>query len=35
VPRIARLMALALRFEQLLCEGKIRNYAELARLGQV
>ena len=35
VPRIARLMALALRFEQLLCEGKIRNYAELARLGHV
>jgi hypothetical protein len=28
-------MALALRFEQLLCEGKIRNYAELARLGHV
>jgi hypothetical protein len=35
VPRIARLMALALRFERLLCEGKIRNYAELARLGHV
>ena len=35
VPRIARLMALALRFEQLLCEGEIRNYAELARLGHV
>jgi hypothetical protein len=28
-------MALALRFEQLLCEGEIRNYAELARLGHV
>jgi hypothetical protein len=28
-------MALALRFEQLLCEGEIRSYAELARLGHV
>jgi hypothetical protein len=28
-------MALALRFEQLLCEGEIGNYAELARLGHV
>ena len=35
VPRIARLMALALRFEQLLREGEIKNYAELARLGHV
>src|SRR6516165_2488643 len=35
VPRIARLMALALRFEQLLCEGEIRSYAELAGLGHV
>ena len=35
VPRIARLMALALRFEQLFCGGEIRNYAELARLGHV
>jgi len=35
VPRIARLMALALRFEQLIRSGAARDYAELARLGQV
>ena len=35
VPRIARLMALALRFEELLRSGAVRDYAELARLGRV
>jgi hypothetical protein len=35
VPRVARLIALALRFEQLLRTGQIASYAELARLGQV
>jgi hypothetical protein len=35
VPRIARLMALALRFEQLVRTGAVRDYAQLARLGQV
>jgi hypothetical protein len=35
VPRIARLMALALRFEQLLQAGVVTDYAELARLGHV
>ena len=35
VPRIARLMALALRFEHLVQSGTIRHYAELAQLGQV
>jgi hypothetical protein len=35
VPRIARLMALAIRFEGLVREGRIRDYAELARLGSV
>jgi hypothetical protein len=35
VPRVARLMALALRFEQLLQAGVLANYAELARLGHV
>ena len=35
IPRIARLMALAIRFEGLLREEKIRDYAELARLGRV
>ena len=35
IPRIARLMALAIRFEGLLREERIRDYAELARLGRV
>jgi hypothetical protein len=35
IPRIARLMALAIRFEGLLRNETIRDYAELARLGQV
>ena len=35
IPRIARLMALAIRLDGLLREGTIRDYAELARLGRV
>ena len=35
VPRIARLMALAIRFEMLVAERAIQDYAELARLGGV
>ena len=35
IPRIARLMALAIRFEGLLREERLRDYAELARLGSV
>jgi hypothetical protein len=35
VPRISRMMALAIHFDQLIREGKVRDYAELARLGQV
>jgi hypothetical protein len=35
IPRIARLMALAIRFEGLLQDETIRDYAELARLGCV
>lgn len=35
VPRIARLMALAIRFEGLLAAGEVRDYADLARLGHV
>jgi hypothetical protein len=35
IPRIARLMALAIRFDTLLRAGKFRDYAELARLGRV
>ena len=35
VPRVARLMALALRFDRLVREGAVASYAELARLGHV
>jgi hypothetical protein len=35
IPRVARLMALAIRFEELLREETIQDYAELARLGRV
>ena len=35
VPRIARLMALAIHFDRLIREGVVENYAELARLGGV
>jgi DNA invertase Pin-like site-specific DNA recombinase len=35
VPRIARLMALALKFEQMIGKGVVHNYAVLAALGQV
>ncbi|TVQ33186.1 MAG: hypothetical protein EA376_03815 [Phycisphaeraceae bacterium] len=35
VPRIARLMALAIRFERLLDEGVVANQTELARLAHV
>ena len=35
VPRVSRLMALAIRFDQLLRDGVVKNQAELALLGQV
>src|SRR4051812_17748103 len=35
VPRVAKLMALAIRFEQLVRDGDVADYAELARLGHV
>ena len=35
VPRVSRLMALALRFERLINAGEIADRAEIARLGQV
>jgi hypothetical protein len=35
VPRIARLLALALKFEDLIHQGVVKDYAELARLGRV
>lgn len=35
VPRISRLMALALRLDELLRTGQVRNCAEIAELGHV
>src|SRR5258705_7454443 len=35
IPRIARLMALAIRFDGLLRAERFRDYAEIARLGRV
>lgn len=35
VPRITRLMALAIQFDLLLLEGRVASQAELARLGHV
>jgi len=35
VPRLSRLMALAIRFEKLVRDGTVRDYADLARLGNV
>lgn len=35
VPRVAKLMALAIRFEAMLASGEVTDQAELARLGHV
>ena len=35
VPRVSRLLALAIRFDGLIRKGAVRDYAELARLGSV
>ena len=35
LPRITRLMALAIHFDRLVRSGAVSNYAELARLGNV
>ena len=35
VPRVSRLMALAIRFERLIADGHVRDQAELAALGRV
>lgn len=35
VPRLARLMAIAIRFQEMLERGEVRDYADLARLGYV
>jgi hypothetical protein len=35
LPRVTRLMALAIRFEELLRHGTVKDFADLARLGRV
>lgn len=35
MPRVAKLLALAIHFDQLLRDGVVADYAELARLGRV
>lgn len=35
VPRVSRLLALALKFDRLIREGKLDNYARLAELGAI
>lgn len=35
VPRVSKLMALALRFDRLVRSGDVRDFAEIARLGHV
>jgi hypothetical protein len=35
VPRVARLMALAIRFDEMIHTRQVKNYAELARVGRV
>jgi hypothetical protein len=35
IPRIARLMALAIKFQDMVERGEVRDYADLARLGYV
>lgn len=35
IPRVTRLMALAIRFDHLIRTGEVRDMAELARLGMV
>lgn len=35
VPRLSRLMALAIRFDRLIRDGEVEDYADIARLGHV
>jgi DNA invertase Pin-like site-specific DNA recombinase len=35
IPRVSRLMALAIKFERLVREGKVHSYRELAEAGQI
>ena len=35
IPRITRLMALAIKFQDMVDRGEVRDYADIARLGYV
>lgn len=35
IPRIARVMALAIKFDGMLANGELKDYADIARLGHV
>jgi hypothetical protein len=35
IPRVSRLMALAIKFQDMVDRGEVRDYADLARLGYV
>jgi len=35
LPRVVRLVALAIRFDQLIRDGEVKDYAEIARLGHI
>lgn len=35
LPRVTKLMALAIRFDQLIGDGEVQDYADIARLGHV
>lgn len=35
IPRITRLMALAIKFQDMVARGEVRDFADLARLGHV
>lgn len=35
LPRVTKLMALAIRFDQLIRDGEVKDYADIARLGHV
>jgi hypothetical protein len=35
IPRITRLMALAIKFQEMIDRGEVKDYADLARLGLV
>ncbi len=35
IPRVTRLMALAIKFDGMIARGEVRDYADIARLGYV